>query len=184
MIDYAETTQQFLSPRSQLLTITYRLETNDFNTVSSCLTHDEYGLRGLQIDGLALAIENTEAYAGVNPVYTVVPITVECFVRIPPKSNSAEIILLANEGRGSGTHWDLFVEKSTGHFGVVLPNFKTARIISKQNIADGQWHFVAMQFEPTRIRLFVDGQPVADQVVARRGSPDPAAGATEGLPKA
>src|SRR5438477_9131522 len=93
--------------------------------------------------GRALAVEKYSAYAGVNPVYTVVPITVECFVRIPPKSNSAEIILLANEGRGSGTHWDLFVEKSTGHFGVVLPTYKTQRILSQQNIADDKWHYLA-----------------------------------------
>src|SRR5215212_7224331 len=83
--------------------------------------------------GRALAVENTSAYAGVNPIYSVVPLTVECFARIPARSNSAEIVLIANEGRGSGTHWDLFVEKSTGHFGVVLPTFKTDRIISKQN---------------------------------------------------
>src|SRR5437762_6973756 len=56
MNDYQEKTDQWVSPRGNPLTITYRLETNDFNTVSSCLTHDEYGLRGLQIDGLALDI--------------------------------------------------------------------------------------------------------------------------------
>src|SRR5438105_10578201 len=59
--------------------------------------------------GRALAAEKYSAYAGVNPVYTVVPITVECFARIPAKSTSAEIVLLANEPRTSGTHWDLFV---------------------------------------------------------------------------
>ena len=67
--------------------------------------------------GRALAVEKYSAYAGVNPVYTVVPITVESFARIPAKSTSAEIVLLANEPRSSGTHWDLFVEKSSGHFG-------------------------------------------------------------------
>src|SRR5690349_11658587 len=97
--------------------------------------------------GLALAVENSAAYAGVNPIYTVVPLTVECFARIPPKSNSAEIVLLANEARSSGSHWDLFAEKSTGHFGVVLPSFKTERIISKQNIADDKWHYLAMLFD-------------------------------------
>src|SRR5438094_86601 len=113
--------------------------------------------------GLALAVENTAAYAGVNPVYTVVPLTVECFARIPAKSTSAEIVLLANEPRSSGTHWDLFVEKSTGHFGVVLPNFKTARIISKQNIADGQWHYLAMLFDGQSVKLCVDAKEVTSQ---------------------
>ncbi len=117
--------------------------------------------------GLALAVENTAAYAGVNPVYTVVPLTVECFARIPAKSNSAEIVLLANEPRSSGTHWDFFVEKSTGRFGVVLPSFKTERIISKQNIADDRWHYLAMAFDGQSVKLYVDAREVTNQKLER-----------------
>src|SRR3954464_297782 len=113
--------------------------------------------------GRALAVEKYSAYAGVNPIYSVVPITVELFARIPAKATSAEIILLANEGRGSGTHWDLFVEKSSGHLGVVLPSFKTERIISKQNIADDKWHYLAMAFDGQSVKLFVDAKEVTNQ---------------------
>src|SRR4051812_18548790 len=113
--------------------------------------------------GRALAVEKYSAYAGVNPIYSVVPITVEFFSRIPPKSTSAEIILIANEGRGSGTHWDLFVEKSTGHLGVVLPSFKTERIISNQNIADDKWHYLAMTFDGQSVQLYVDAKQATNQ---------------------
>src|SRR6185436_20641110 len=113
--------------------------------------------------GRALAVEKYSAYAGVNQIYSVVPITVECFARIPAKSTAAEIILLANEGRGSGTHWDLFVEKSTGHLGVVLPSFKTDRIISNQNIADDKWHHLAMTFDGHSVQLYVDAKQVTHQ---------------------
>src|SRR5882672_2442412 len=113
--------------------------------------------------GRAFAVDKYSAYAGVNQIYTVVPLTVECFARMPAKSTSAEIVLLANEPRSSGTHWDLFVEKSTGHFGVVLPNFKTERIISKQNIADGQWHYLAMLFDGQSVKLCVDAREASNQ---------------------
>ncbi|HEV8293447.1 MAG TPA: DUF6797 domain-containing protein, partial [Tepidisphaeraceae bacterium] len=113
--------------------------------------------------GRALAVEKYSAYAGVNPVYTVVPLAVECFARIPAKSTSAEIVLLANEPRSSGTHWDLFVEKSTGRFGVLLPSFKTERIISKQNIADDKWHYLAMLFDGQSVKLYVDAKEVTSQ---------------------
>ncbi|HEV8379488.1 MAG TPA: DUF6797 domain-containing protein, partial [Tepidisphaeraceae bacterium] len=113
--------------------------------------------------GRGLAVEKYSAYAGVNPVYTVVPLTVECFARITAKSTSAEIVLLSNEPRSSGTHWDLFAEKSTGNFGVVLPSFKTERIISKQNIADDRWHYLTMLYDGQSVRLYVDAKEVTNQ---------------------
>ena len=53
----------------------------------------------------------------------------------------------------------------SGHLTVYSPGLTPDHVRAATDIADGKWHFVAMQFEPTRIRLFVDGKQVADQEV-------------------
>src|SRR4051812_38314055 len=92
--------------------------------------------------GKALVVAGGAAHGEVSPVYAVVPITVECFARVPGKT--AEVVLLSNEPRGSGTHWELFVEKGTGKLGTLLPTYKTARIVSGADVADGEWHYLAL----------------------------------------
>src|SRR5687768_15726778 len=77
--------------------------------------------------GRALVAGST-AHADVNPVYGVVPITIECWAKIPAKS--AEVVLVANEPRSSASHWELFVEKETGRLGTILPNYKPNKIVS------------------------------------------------------
>src|SRR5256885_2059950 len=56
LIEYRERTATWTTPRGNGLSITYREGTSDWNTISSCLTHDEYGLRDLHVSGLALDI--------------------------------------------------------------------------------------------------------------------------------
>jgi hypothetical protein len=66
--------------------------------------------------GQGLAVGQTYGVAAPNPVYTVMPLTVECWAKL--SSKSAYNILVANEPKHSVTHWELFAEKgnrSSGH---------------------------------------------------------------------
>src|SRR5262249_22655638 len=50
-----------------------------------------------------------------------------------------------------------------------LPGFTPEVIDSGVPITDDQWHDLAMQYEPQRVRLFVDGRQVADREIAPNG---------------
>ncbi len=95
------------------------------------------------------------------------PFTVEVIARLDSKSGFN--ILLANEPKASSTHWELYTFAKTGHLSVYLPGSGTSHIQSTRDVCDGKWHVLAMQYLPDRIRLFVDGQQVADQMVDELG---------------
>ncbi|MFM2097211.1 MAG: hypothetical protein RIS70_4335, partial [Planctomycetota bacterium] len=95
--------------------------------------------------------------------YRTPPITVECWAQLRQKANYN--ILIANELKTSATHWELFSMAGTGMFTAYLPGMTPDHVHSKKEIADGKWHHVAMTLEPNRVRLYVDGQQVADERV-------------------
>ena len=79
---YEPRQERFTTPRGQPVTMWVREGTNDWNTLSSCLDMDEYGLRDLHLDGwaidvgaylggvaVALAMDNPELHVlAVEPV--------------------------------------------------------------------------------------------------------------------
>ena len=91
--------------------------------------------------------------------------TVECWAKLSDKVPYN--ILVANELKSSGTHWELFTMAGTGNFTVYTPGFTPDHCHSTAMICDGRWHHVGMVQEPNRIRLYVDGQPVANQAIQR-----------------
>ncbi|MFO0919290.1 MAG: ThuA domain-containing protein [Planctomycetaceae bacterium] len=91
------------------------------------------------------------------------PLTVECRAKLSQRENYN--ILVAQEAKSSATHWELFTMAGTGHLTAYLPGMKPDHITSVINVADDQWHYLAMIYEANRVRLFVDGKPVADQQV-------------------
>ena len=93
------------------------------------------------------------------------PITVECWTKLSDKGPYN--ILVANELKSSGTHWELFSMAGTGNFTVYTPGFIPDHCHTTAMICNGKWHHVAMVLEPARIRLYVDGQVVADQKCQR-----------------
>ena len=93
------------------------------------------------------------------------PITVECWTKLSDKGPYN--ILVANELKLSGTHWELFTMAGTGNFTVYTPGFTPDHCHSTAMICDGRWHHVGLVLEPNRIRLYVDGQPVANQAIQR-----------------
>ncbi|HEY4263238.1 MAG TPA: DUF6797 domain-containing protein, partial [Schlesneria sp.] len=93
------------------------------------------------------------------------PITVECWTKLTDKSNYN--ILVANELKSSGTHWELFSMAGNGNVTAYVPGFAPDHCNSNAMICDGQWHHVAIIVEPARIRLYVDGKQAADQIHKR-----------------
>src|SRR5688572_23681606 len=65
--------------------------------------------------GRALVVGEEYAAAERNPIYFVVPMTVECWAKIAAggaqKAKSGPTILLTNEPRHSVTHWELYAQK-------------------------------------------------------------------------
>ena len=115
--------------------------------------------------GGALAVGERYASAERNPIYFVVPMTVECWAKIgaagPAKAKLGPTILLANEPRHSVTHWELYAQKDTGALAASMPGWGAKEVASERNIVDGQWHHVAMVFDGKMLRLYADGEEVA-----------------------
>ena len=105
------------------------------------------------------------AFVAGSDVFHDRPITVECWTKLSDKGPYN--ILLANETKSSGTHWQLFTTAGTGNITVYTPGMTPDHCHSTAMICNGQWHHVAMIMEPERIRLFVDGQIVANQACER-----------------
>ena len=53
---YNVTHGTFRTPRGRNVTMAYREDTNDYNTLRSCLDEDEYRLRDLHLEGTALDV--------------------------------------------------------------------------------------------------------------------------------
>jgi 31-O-methyltransferase len=56
-VEYATAQATFVTPRGRLVDFAYRLDTSDWNTISSVMQpHDEYGLASVRASGLALDV--------------------------------------------------------------------------------------------------------------------------------
>ncbi len=97
--------------------------------------------------------------------YRTLPLTVEVKVKLNGKSGYN--ILIACDTKQSADHWELFAMPGSGHLTAYLPGCKPDHVRSKTDIGDGKQHVVAMQAKQDRVRLFVDGQKVADEKVVR-----------------
>jgi putative heme-binding domain-containing protein len=102
-----------------------------------------------------------------KPEYRTPPITVEIRAKLTAKADYN--ILVASDTKASSSHWELFSWPGTGHLTVYMPGMKPDHVKSEADICDGKWQTVTMHYEATRVKLFVDGKPVADQKVARVG---------------
>ncbi len=116
--------------------------------------------------GKALEARNGGVHLDGQPAFREAPLTLELWAKLADRGPYN--ILVANELKSSGTHWELFSMAGTGNLTVYLPGHQPDHVNSAANICDDQWHALAMIYEPTRVRLFVDGKPVADQKIERR----------------
>ena len=124
--------------------------------------------------GLALDARVACADVAGGPEYRDPPLTVECWGRLFDRQRFN--ILVANEPKSSGTHWELFTFTGTGRLTVYLPGMTPDHVHSEAVVTDGQWHYLAMIYEPRRMRLFVDAKLVADAPIASRNVAAQAAG--------
>lgn len=102
-----------------------------------------------------------------RPEYRTPPLTVECRAKLNGKKGYN--ILVASDTKQSGAHWEMFSMAGNGLYTVYLPGMQPDHVRSEKDICDGQWHRLAFVYEPNRVRLFCDGELVADQALASRG---------------
>ena len=100
--------------------------------------------------------------------YRQAPITVECLVTLPSRSDYN--ILVASDTKRSGAHWELFSMNQAGTLTLYTPGLKPDHTRSQSMICDGKPHLIGMQYAADRVRLFVDGRQVADQRVTSTGA--------------
>ncbi len=94
------------------------------------------------------------------------PITVECWAKV--NSKAAFNILVANNVKESPAHWEIYTYAGSGEFSAFLPGYQPSEIKSGVDITDGAWHHVAMSFDGSRVRLFVDGRVVKEAKLESR----------------
>ncbi len=97
------------------------------------------------------------------------PLTLECWTKLFDRGPYN--ILVANESKASGTHWELFTMAGSGKLTVYLPGMKPDHVYSEAVVTDGEWHHVALVYEPQRVRLYADGKQVADAAVESKNVP-------------
>ena len=115
--------------------------------------------------GRGLEAQEARPLTAAQEAYAHPPLTVECWALL--RSKDAFNLLVANEAKASGSHWEIYSYAGSGFFSVYLPGYAPAEIKSTRTITDGQWHYLALVFEPDRARLYVDGSEAANQQIKR-----------------
>ena len=95
------------------------------------------------------------------------PLTVECRARL--NTRQSYNILIAQESKRSSTHWELFTAPGSGLLAAYLPGCQPDHLWTATNVADGQWHEIALVLEEQRGRVFVDGSLAVERALTRPG---------------
>src|SRR5262245_3969469 len=119
--------------------------------------------------GKALDARVARGEAAGQADYRTPPLTLECWTKLFDRGPYN--ILVANESKASGTHWELFTMAGKGTLTVYMPGMNPDHVHSEAVITDGQWHHVAFVHEPRRVRLYADGKQVADAAVESKNTP-------------
>jgi putative heme-binding domain-containing protein len=95
--------------------------------------------------------------------YRTPPLTIEIRARL--RSRNGYNVFVASDSKASAAHWELFTAPGDGRLTAYLPGRKPDHVRSDVEIPVGQWRTVGMQLDAERVRLFLDGKPVADQPI-------------------
>lgn len=117
--------------------------------------------------GRALDARREAAIVNANDAFVTAPLTVECWARLAGKGGFN--ILVANEDKSSGTHWEIYSFANSGRLSVYMPGCSPNGVQAPQDICDGQWHYVAMHLQADSVTLFLDAAQVANMKFTRRG---------------
>jgi sugar phosphate isomerase/epimerase len=124
--------------------------------------------------GMALDARVARAEIPGRNDYREPPLTIECWAKLFDAQPFN--ILVAQEPKSSGTHWELFTFAGTGRLTVYLPGMTPDHVHSEAVVTDGKWHYLGFIYEPRRARLFVDGEAVADVAIESKQQPPQAGG--------
>lgn len=124
--------------------------------------------------GKALDAQATPTSVEGSDKYRQPPLTVECWVKLKEKQSFN--VIIASDPKSSARHWEIYSYAGSGSFSAYLPGYEPSEIVSKRNIVDGFWHFVAMTFDGKIVRLFVDGKRVLEQPVTLKKGLQPVNG--------
>lgn len=113
--------------------------------------------------GKALDAAKSPALIEGDARYRKPPLTVECWARLNSKKGFN--VLVASDTKSSALHWEIYSYANSGAFSAYLPGQEPGEIVSKVDICDGEWHYLAMQYDGQSVRLFVDAKPVHEQKV-------------------
>lgn len=91
------------------------------------------------------------------------PLTVEGWTKLNSKDNFN--VLVSVDPKSSLRHWELYTYAGSGVLSAYFPGMTPSEIKSNVNVADGQWHHVAMTFDGTTVKLWVDAKEVLSQAV-------------------
>lgn len=115
--------------------------------------------------GQALNAARHFALAEPRPKYAQGPLTVECWAQLDNARGFN--ILVAQQPKESADHWELYSYAGSGELSLYLPGYDPSDIRSSVNVADGQWHYLAAQWDGQNAKLFVDGNLVRETPLVR-----------------
>lgn len=107
----------------------------------------------------------TVAVLPPNIQYGEAPLTVQVQATLHRKDQYN--ILVACNTKSYAGHWEMFSMNGSGNLTVYIPGASPDHVHTKKQICDGKPHRLAMVYEPQRVRLYVDGEIVADQNIRR-----------------
>lgn len=102
--------------------------------------------------------------AAFNREYMVLPLTVECWIKLNSKQRKNVILAdgysIVAAYNIVTNHWSLYSVPETGELAAGLQCMKPSEAKSNKDVADGQWHYIAMVYESNKISLYVDAERV------------------------
>lgn len=96
---------------------------------------------------------------GYSPSYSDFPLTADMVIQLNPANNFR--ILCAHQPKNSPRHWELYTYN--GNLQAYFPGFEPTNVITGFQLDDGLWHRISCILEMDRVRIFADGQLLADQ---------------------
>jgi beta-mannosidase len=96
-----------------------------------------------------------------NPLYQDMPFTLECWVKLRADDGVSNAIVTGgyfqNPFRVLTNHWRLTTDPETGYLHAWFQGNKPAHVATKADVADGEWHYIAMLVTKSQVRLYADG---------------------------
>lgn len=126
------------------------------------LTEGRFGPTFVALDG--------SLQAGPREGHRLLPLPVEGWARL--ESKRGYNILIANEPKASGTHWELYTHVGSGFPAVYFPGNTPAEVSCQVDITDGQWPCLALAADGQRARLYLHGQLRVEPPADSRTFPD------------